>query len=319
VTALPVRSLGDRRVSAIGLGCMSMSWAYVDRAGDTDDDSSIAVIRRAVELGVTHVDTADVYGPHHNEDLVGRALQGDADTFVATKVGLVPGPNGGYPLGYAASPERIRTEVEGSLRRLRRDVIDLYYLHRVDPQVPLEETWGAMADLVTQGKVRMLGMSEASIDELERAHRLHPVTALQSELSLWTRDAIATTLPWCADHGVAFVAFSPLGRGFLTGTVTEADFDPQDFRAKNPRFAAEALERNREIVRRIEAVAQRYEATSAQVAIAWTLAKGEHVLSIPGTRRTRYLEENVGAARIDLLPEDVGELDALPEPVGSRY
>lgn len=319
MSSLPVRSLGDRQVSAIGLGCMSMSWAYVDRTGETDDESSIAVIRRAVELGVTHVDTADVYGPFHNEEIVGRALEGDADTLIATKVGLTPGPNGGYPLANAASPERIRTEVEGSLRRLRRDVIDLYYLHRIDPAVPLEETWGAMADLVTQGKVRMLGMSEASIDELERAHRLHPVAALQSELSLWTRDSVETTLPWCADHGVAFVAFSPLGRGFLTGTVTEADFDPQDFRAKNPRFAAEALERNREIVRLTEAVAQRYEATPAQVAIAWTLAKGENVLSIPGTRRVRYLEENVGAAHIDLRDEDVAELDALPAPVGTRY
>jgi aryl-alcohol dehydrogenase-like predicted oxidoreductase len=319
VTSLPVRSLGDREVSAIGLGCMSMSWAYIDRSGETDDDSSIAVIRRAVELGVTHVDTADVYGPFHNEELVGRALEGDADTVVATKVGLTPGPNGGYPLAYAASPERIRTEVEGSLRRLRRDVIDLYYLHRIDPAVPLEETWGAMADLVTQGKVRMLGMSEASVEELERAHRLHPVAALQSELSLWTRDAIETTLPWCAERGVAFVAFSPLGRGFLTGTITEADFDPQDFRATNSRFAAEALDRNREIIRRIEAVGQRYEATPAQIAIAWTLAKGEHVLSIPGTRRMRYLEENVAAARIDLMPADVAELDALPAPVGTRY
>ena len=319
MTALPLRPLGDRRVSAIGLGCMSMSWAYVDRTGDTDDGSSIAVIRRAVDLGVTHVDTADVYGPHHNEDLVGRALEGDPDTLVATKVGLVPGPNGGYPLGYAASPERIRAEVEGSLRRLRRDVIDLYYLHRVDPKVPLEESWGAMADLVAQGKVRMLGLSEANVDELERAHRLHPVAALQSELSLWTRDAIATTLPWCAERGVAFVAFSPLGRGFLTGTVTEADFDPQDFRATNPRFAAEALERNREIVRRIEAVGARHGATPAQVAIAWTLAKGEHVLSIPGTRRVRYLEENIGAGHLTLSPDEVAELDALPEPVGSRY
>lgn len=319
MTALAARRLGDRRVSAIGLGCMSMSWAYVDRSGDTDDATSIAVIRRAVELGVTHVDTADVYGPHHNEDLVGRALEGDAETFVATKVGLTPGPNGGYPLAYAASPERIRTEVEGSLRRLRRDAIDLYYLHRVDPVVPLEDSWGAMADLVAQGKVRMLGMSEASVEELERAHRVHPVAALQSELSLWTRDAIGTTLPWCAEHGVAFVAFSPLGRGFLTGTVTAADFDPQDFRATNPRFAAEALERNHEIVRRTEAVAARHGATSAQVAIAWTLAKGEHVLSIPGTRRPRYLEENVAAAGVALSAADVAELDALPAPVGSRY
>lgn len=319
MTSLPIRSLGGRELTAIGLGCMSMSWAYVDRSGDADDDASIGVIRRAVELGVTHVDTADVYGPHHNEELVGRALEGDAETFVATKVGLVPGPNGGYPLGYAARPERIRAEVEGSLRRLRRDVIDLYYLHRVDPQVPVEESWGAMAELVAQGKVRMLGMSEASLDELERAHRVHPVAALQSELSLWTRDAIGTTLSWCADRGVAFVAFSPLGRGFLTGTVTAADFDPQDFRATNPRFAAEALERNREIVRRTAAVAERYGATPAQIAIAWTLAKGEHVLSIPGTRRTRYLEENVGAARITLAASDVAELDALPAPVGSRY
>jgi len=293
-----------------------MNWAY----GDADDETSIRVIHRAVELGVTLFDTADVYGPFTNEDLVGRGLQGRRDQVaIATKVGLVVGPEGGYPLQPSGRPERIVREVEGSLTRLRTDVIDLYYLHRTDPAVPLEETWGAMADLVVAGKVLALGLSETTVEQTGLAHAIHPVAAVQSELSLWTRDPLADVVPWCAANGVAFVPFSPLGRGFLTGTITQAAFDPNDFRAKNPRFAQPAIDQSLVIVEGVRGVAQRHGATPAQVAIAWVLAQGSHVIPIPGTKRTTYLEENVAAADLRLGPEDLAELDALPQPSAPRY
>lgn len=313
------RALGRSglQVSRIGLGCMSMSWAYF---GGGSQDESIRTIHRAIELGVTFFDTADVYGPFTNEELVGRALEGRRERVVlATKVGLTVGPNGGYPLLRDARPERILREVEGSLARLRTDVIDLYYLHRLDERVPLEEQWGAMADLVRAGKVRALGLSEASVEELERASAIHPIAALQSELSLWTRDSMATTLPWCAANGVAFVPFSPLGRGYLTGTITRAAFEELDFRATNPRFAQEALDANAAIVEVVRRVAERHGATPAQIAIAWGLTRGDHVIPIPGTKRVRYLEENVAAAELALTPEDLAELDDVPEALGSRY
>lgn len=313
------RPLGSSgiEVSRIGLGCMPMNWAYV---GGATEQESIGVIHRALELGVNHFDTADVYGPYTNEELVGTALTGRRDDVViATKVGLTVGPNGGYPLLRDSRPERIRDEVEGSLRRLRTDAIDLYYLHRVDEKVPLEDQWGAMASLVDAGKVRALGMSEASIDELERAQAIHPVAALQSELSLWTRDSLETVLPWCAERDVAFVPFSPLGRGYLTGKLTSASFDGLDFRATNPRFTPEAIEANRAIVDVVRRIAERRGATPAQVAIAWCLAQGDHVLPIPGTKRVRYLEENVAAASLDLTTEDLAELDDVPQALGSRY
>lgn len=310
------RRLGDRNVSAVGLGCMSMSWGYV--AGDVDDAESIATIHRALELGVTFFDTADVYGPFTNEELVGRALAG-SDAVIATKVGLLVGPSGGYPLDQDARPERIRPAAEASLRRLGREAIDLYYLHRVDPNVPVEETWGAMAELVDAGLVRALGLSEANVEVLEKAHAIQPVTALQSELSLWTREPLMDVIPWCAEHGTTFVPFAPLGRGYLTGALSDAAFDAKDFRASNPRFTADALHANRAILEGIAAVAERHGATPAQVAIAWTLAQGEHIVPIPGTRRRRWLEENVGALQIELTPEDLSALDSLPSASAPRY
>jgi aryl-alcohol dehydrogenase-like predicted oxidoreductase len=304
-------------VGRIGLGCMPMDWGYF---GDTDDDPS-DVIARALELGVNHFDTSDVYGPFTNEETVGRALEGRRDeAVIATKVGLVVGPNGGYPLRKIGRPDHLREAVDASLRRLRTDVIDLYYLHRVDPEVPFEDQWSTLASFVGAGKVRALGLSEASIDELERAEAIHPVAALQSELSLWTRDAITSgILAWCAANDVAFVPFSPLGRGYLTGTVTRADFAGLDFRVDNPRFQQEALDANQAIVEIVRRVSERHDATAAQVALAWVLAQGEHVLPIPGTKRQRYLEENAAAASLELTATDLAELDDVPEALGTRY
>ena len=300
----------------IGLGCMPMSFAYF---GETDDEP-VALIRRALELGVTHLDTSDVYGPFTNEQLVGEALAPLRDRVgIATKVGLLVGPNGGYPLVNDARPAHIVTAVDESLRRLRTDAIDLYYLHRIDPDVPLEESWGAMAGLVDAGKVRALGLSEVTVEQLETAAAIHPVAALQSELSLWTRDALDEVVPWCLANDVVFVPFSPLGRGFLTGTITRASFEDLDFRAKNPRFAPEAIDANLAIVDRVRAIGERHGATPAQIALAWVLAEGPHVAPIPGTKRLRYLEENVSAATITLTPEDMAQLDALPPAVGARY
>jgi aryl-alcohol dehydrogenase-like predicted oxidoreductase len=301
----------------IGLGCMPMSFGYVDAA--SEDDPAV-VIGRALELGVAMFDTADVYGPFTNEQLVGRALEGRRrDATIATKWGLVAGPTGGYPLARDARPERAADAVRASLERLRTDVIDLYYLHRVDDHVPLEESWGAMAALVEQGLVRAIGLSEVGVDELERAHAIHPVAAVQSELSLWTRDALDEVVPWCANHGAAFVPFSPLGRGFLTGTITHGGFDARDFRASNPRFTDEAIASNQAIVRVVRRVAERHEATPAQVALAWTLAQGAHVLPIPGTKRVRYLEENVAATELALTDDDLADLDAAPPASAPRY
>ncbi|HVF08871.1 MAG TPA: aldo/keto reductase [Actinomycetota bacterium] len=306
-----------RAGSRIGLGCMPMSFGYADAGSD---DAPDAVIGRALDLGVTMFDTADVYGPFTNEDLVGRALEGRrGEATIATKVGLVVGPDGGYPLSRDARPERIVEQVHGSLRRLRTDTIDLYYLHRVDEHVPIEESWGAMAELVDAGHVRTLGLSEVGIDELERAHAIHAVAAVQSELSLWTRDALDEVVPWCAAHGALFVPFAPLGRGFLTGTITQAGFEPGDFRASNPRFTDESIEANQRLVRIVRAVANRHGATPAQVALAWTLAQGSHVLPIPGTKRINYLEENVGAASLQLSLADLADLDAAPLPTAPRY
>ena len=294
-----------------------MSWAYI---GDASEEQSIRVIHRAIELGVTLFDTADVYGPFTNEELLGRALDGRReDVVLATKVGLVVGPSGGYPLLHDARPERILQEIDGSLRRLHTDVIDLYYLHRVDEQVPLEDTWGAMSTLVQAGKVRSLGLSEVSVDEIERAHATHPVSAVQSELSLWTRDALPEVVPWCAANGAAFVPFAPLGRGFLTGAITAGSFDDADFRAQNPRFTPEAIAANLAIVDRLRLVAERHGGTPAHVALAWVLGQGEHVIPIPGTKRVKYLEENVGAAAVHLTPGDLADLESLPNALGSRY
>jgi aryl-alcohol dehydrogenase-like predicted oxidoreductase len=304
--------------SRIGLGVMPMTWAYLDAA--TDDP--VRVIARAVELGVTHFDTADVYGPFTNEELLGRVLAElgvRREVVIATKVGLRVGPSGGYPLVRDAHPERIVRELEGSLRRLRTDVVDLYYLHRVDERVPFDEQWGALASLVQAGKVRSIGLSEVSVEQLEQASRIHPVAAVQSELSLWTREPLKDVVPWCERHGAAFVPFAPLGRGYLAGSVTSAAFDQRDFRTTNPRFTAEAIEGNRPIVEVVRRVAERVGATPAQVALAWVLARGEHVLPIPGTKRLRHLEENVAAGVLALSAADLAELDAAPAAVAPRY
>ncbi len=305
-------------VGRIGLGCMGMTWAY-STAG-RDEAASIAVIHRALELGVRLLDTADMYGPYTNEELVGRALDGRRDeAFLATKCGLVVEDAAEYVLRKDGRPEHVRSAVEGSLRRLRTERIDLYQLHRVDPAVPLEETWGAMAELVAEGKVAALGMSEVDASQLERAHAIHPVASVQSEASLWTRDAFAEVVPWCAAHGAWFLPFAPLGRGFLTGALAPQEFPPGDFRKNNPRFQREAMDANLALVERVKAVAARHEATAAQVALAWLLAQGDHVVPIPGTKRVSRLEENAAAVAVALSAEDLAELDALPDPVGARY
>ena len=298
---------------------MGFSWGYRDSS--VDEAAAIEVIRRAIDLGVDHFDTADMYGPFTNESLLGRALADRRERVViATKAGLVVEDKATYRVGRNGRPEHIREACDGSLERLGVEVIDLYYLHRIDPQVPVEETWGAMAGLVAAGKVRFLGISEASVEELERVSSVHPVTAVQSELSLWTRDYLAGVVPWCATHGTSFVAFAPLGRGFLTGAIApDARFGPEDFRSKLPRFRSEAVSENQRIVDSVRAVAKRKGVTAAQIALAWVLACGEHVLAIPGTQRRRYLEENVAAADIYLTPGELEELKALPAPVGGRY
>lgn len=313
------RMLGSSAIAVgeIGLGCMPMNWAYV---GDASETESIQVIRRALDLGVTLLDTADVYGPFANEELVGRALEGDRERAVlATKTGLVVGPNGGYPLRNDARPEHIREAADGSLRRLRTDVIDLYQLHRIDPNVPLAESWGTMAELVAAGKARALGMSEASVDELELAHAIHPVATVQSELSLWFAERLDDVVPWCAANDATFIPFAPLGRGFLTGTLATASTDPDDFRSSLPRFTQGSIDANQAIVDRVRAVADRHGATPGQIALAWVLAQGPHIVPIPGTRRLRHLEENAAAATIRLSTQDLAELNDLPEVMGSRY
>ena len=315
--SIPTRTLGrgGPEVGAVGLGCMGMSWAY--GASERDDEVSRSVARTALDLGVTLIDTADVYGPFTNEELVGAALQGRRDeAFLATKCGLVLGPDG---MGRDGRPEHVRAAIDASLRRLGTDRVDLWQLHRVDPDVPVEETWGAMAEQVRAGKALALGMSEVGVAELEAAHAVHPVATVQSEMSLWTRDPLAEVLPWCEANGAGFLPFSPLGRGFLTGTVTPGSFDRSDFRARNPRFTDEAMAANTAIVEAVQAVAERRGATAAQVAIAWVLAQGEHVVPIPGTKKPHYLAQNAAAAQLALTAQDLAELDALPAPVGARY
>jgi aryl-alcohol dehydrogenase-like predicted oxidoreductase len=317
-TTLPTRRLGrdGPEVSALGLGTMAMSGGYY---GDRDEDEAIATIRRAIEIGVTLLDTADVYGAGDNEELVGRALHGLRDrAVVATKTGLV---GAGADLTVDARPERIRGAIDDSLRRLGTDHVDLYYLHRVDPRVPVEETIGAMAELVAAGKVRHLGLSEASPATIRRAHAVHPIAAVQSEYSLWNRDPEAEVLPVLRELGISLVAFSPLGRGFLAGAVRgDARFGKDDLRSVLPRFQPENLAGNQPIAERVAEVAARHGASPAQVALAWLLSRGPDVVPIPGTRRRAYLEANAAAAALELEAGDVAGLDdpALA-PVGDRY
>jgi aryl-alcohol dehydrogenase-like predicted oxidoreductase len=285
---------------------------------EIDDERSRQVLGRAVQLGVRFFDTADVYGPFTNERLVGGALRGRDDVLIATKAGLVIDEAAGHsrPRG---DPAYLRNACDASLARLGTDVIDLYYLHRVDPQVPLEESWGALADLVAAGKVRALGLSEVTAAQLDRAQTIHPVASVQSELSLWTRGPLEQIVPWCQAHGALFAAYAPLGRGYLTGSLRSAGFEPTDIRFANPRFTAEAISSNQAILAVIEGVAKRHGATLGQVAIAWTLAQGEHVLPIPGTKRLNYLEENIAAASLSLTEADLATLNAAPPPAGARY
>jgi aryl-alcohol dehydrogenase-like predicted oxidoreductase len=311
-------SLGGLDVSRIGLGTMGMSAFYT--GARVDDAESIRTIQRALDLGVTLIDTAEAYGPYLNEELVGRAISGRRDQVVlATKFGLISRRNG-EQRGLDSRPENVRIAVEGSLRRLGTDHIDLWYQHRVDPQVPIEDTIGAMRELVGQGKLAHLGLSEASPATIRRAHAVHPVTALQTEYSLWTRDPEAEILPLVRELGIGFVAYSPLGRGFLTGQIRSTDrLDADDWRGSNPRFAGENLDLNLRIVDEVEAVAAETGATAAQVALAWVLAQGDDIVPIPGTRRVHRLEENVAAAGLALTPPQLARLNAVPVPAGDRY
>ncbi|MGZ4650833.1 MAG: aldo/keto reductase [Kineosporiaceae bacterium] len=319
-------TLGGRgpQIGVIGLGCMGMTYGY-DMTTPRDESTSIAVIRRALDLGMTLVDTADVYGPATNEELVGQALAGGyrERAVLATKVGLVVvADSATTPPGTSRNgrPEHVRRSIDESLRRLGTDHVDLYQLHRVDPKIPVEETWGAMAEAVAAGKVRHLGLSEVPVAEIRRAQEVHPVTSVQSELSLWTRDALVDVLPYCEEHGIAFLAFSPLGRGFLAGRFCSFDDLPQDdFRRRLPRFQQRALRANLAIVDRVQQVAARVGATPAQVALAWVLAQGRYVVPIPGTKTPPYLDDNAGAADVELSSSDLAELDAVPAPQGSRY
>ena len=306
-------------VGEIGYGAMGLTWAYGEAVTAANEVDAIALIARAIELGVTLFDTAEMYGPFTNELLLGKALRGKRERVtVATKTGIVPHA-AGEPHEYDGRPAAIERAVEGSLRRLGIDVIDLYQLHRMDPAVPIEESVGALGQLVTAGKVRAIGLSEVDVATLERAVAVHPIATLQSELSLWTRDALDAVLPWCAAHGVGFLAFSPLGRGFLTGRLTRDAIKPGDFRATLPRFQADNFARNTALVERIAAVAERHGAASGQVALAWALAQAPNVVPIPGTKRIAYLEENAGAASLRLSASDLAELDAIGVPAGARY
>jgi aryl-alcohol dehydrogenase-like predicted oxidoreductase len=318
---VPQRELGRSglKVSAMGLGCMGMSEFY----GTTDEAESIATIQRALDLGIDFLDTADMYGVGRNEELVGRAIKGRrSEVVLATKFGNVRTPEGGFA-GVNGTPEYVRQACDASLKRLGVEVIDLYYQHRVDPNVPIEETVGAMKELVAAGKVRFLGLSEAAPPTIRRAHAVHPIAALQTEYSLWSRDPEDEILPTCRELGIGFVPYSPLGRGFLTGQIkSPEDFAPDDFRRHGPRFQSENFQKNLDLVGKIEEMAREKGCKPSQLALAWVLAQGEEIVPIPGTKRRAYLEENAGALQVTLSAEDLARIDAIaPQGVaaGTRY
>jgi len=312
-------SLGGLDVSRIGLGAMTMAGTYTS-GGGLDDAESIRTIHRALELGVTHIDTAEIYGPFHSEELVGKAIKGRREqVVVATKFGFVSHAGGG-PGVLDSSAANVRTAVEGSLKRLGTDYIDLYYQHRVDRSTPIEETVGALAELVAEGKVRHIGLSEAGPDTIARAHAVHPVAALQTEYSLWTRDPEAELLPLLRRLGIGFVPYSPLGHGFLTGQIRTPDDIPEDdWRKTNPRFTGENFQRNLTIVDQVKAIAAEADATPAQIALAWLLAQGEDIAPIPGTRRVARVEENTAADAIELTKDQLQRLDNLTPAAGERH
>ncbi len=318
--SMQTRTLGRSgpTVSALGLGCMGMSEFY----GATDDDESIAVIHRALELGVNFLDTSDAYGPHTNERLVGRAIADRRDDVVlATKFGIVRDPNDPKSRAINGRPEYVKEACEGSLQRLGLDHIDLYYQHRVDPDTPIEETVGAMAELVHEGKVRYLGLSEAGPETLRRACAVHQITALQTEYSLWSLDPEDAILPACRELGIGFVAYSPLGRGFLTGAIKSVDdLADDDFRRSTPRFQGDNFQRNLDLAAKVEELATSKGVTPAQLALAWVLAQGEDIVPIPGTKRRVRLEENVGAVDVELSADELAEIRAaVPQVAGDRY
>ncbi|NCI45955.1 aldo/keto reductase [Sediminibacterium soli] len=319
---MAIRKLGSQGLEAsqLGLGCMGMSEFY----GETDDTESLDVLHKALDLGVNFWDTADVYGPFTNEVLVGKALKGVRDRIVlATKFGILRDPSDPAKRGFSGKPAYVQSACEASLKRLDTDIIDLYYLHRVDPETPIEETVEAMAKLVQQGKVRAIGLSEVSVNTLRRAHAVFPVTAVQSEYSLWTRDPEEGMLDACRELGIAFVAYSPLGRGFLGGQIRKfEDLAQDDYRRFSPRFQGDNFDKNLALVQKVEEIAVEKGCTSSQLAIAWVMAQGDHIFPIPGTKRLKYLQENIGSLNVQLTQSDLERIDAVFPPgiaSGLRY